>query len=70
MLTLDMVKELSSKYILARWSKRIERKHLYIESSYDMAKLKPRMEKFDNLCKHIHYKKGENCGNFQKPPFY
>ena len=48
------MKELPCKYILGRWSKRVKRKHSYIKSSYDVAKLRPRMERFDKLCKHFY----------------
>ena len=52
-LTLEKVKGLSCKYI-CKWSKRVKQKHLYIKSSYDVAELRPRMERFDKLCKYFY----------------
>ena len=53
-LTLERVKELSSKYILDKWNKKVKQKHSYIKSSYDVAKFRPRMKRFDKLCKHFY----------------
>jgi len=50
---LERVKRVPVKYVLARWSKNIKRKHSYIKSSYSVTKLKPQMDKFDNLFKHF-----------------
>ena len=54
MLTLKRVKQLLCKYILVRWSKKVKRKHYYIKSSYAVIELKPKMERFDKLCRHVY----------------
>lgn len=50
----ERVTQVPPKYILVRWSKNIQRRHTYIRDSYDVAQMKPQMERFDKLCKHFY----------------
>ncbi|WJX50861.1 hypothetical protein P8452_37109 [Trifolium repens] len=62
--TQERVKNVPVKYVLARWSKNIKRKHSYIKSSYSVTKLKPQMDRFDKLCKHF-YEVAEEAAEFE-----
>jgi hypothetical protein len=50
----EKIENVSEKYVLSRWKKNIKRKHSYIKSSYSAAEMKPKMERFDKLCKHFY----------------
>ena len=47
----ERVKEVPSKYILPRWNKNIEWRHVYVKIGDDVTQLKPKMQRYGNLCK-------------------
>ncbi|RYR07910.1 hypothetical protein Ahy_B05g075408 [Arachis hypogaea] len=48
-LSFERVSQVSSRYILERWSKKIKRRHTHIKSSHDEPLLEPRSKRFDEL---------------------
>ncbi|KAI9121668.1 hypothetical protein K1719_008701 [Acacia pycnantha] len=50
-LSQERVKEIPCKYVLDRWRSNLKRRHVYVRTSYTVRQLKPRMERFDLLCK-------------------
>ncbi|RYR21407.1 hypothetical protein Ahy_B03g066684 [Arachis hypogaea] len=48
-LSFKRVTQVSSRYILERWSKKVKRRHTHIKSSHDEPLLEPRSKMFDEL---------------------
>ncbi|QHN92781.1 Protein FAR-RED ELONGATED HYPOCOTYL [Arachis hypogaea] len=48
-LSFERVTQVSPRYILERWSKKVKRRHTHIKSSHDEPLLEPRSKKFDEL---------------------
>ncbi|RYR45003.1 hypothetical protein Ahy_A08g041259 [Arachis hypogaea] len=48
-LSFERVSQVSSRYILERWSKKVKRRHTHIKSSHDEPLLEPRSKRFDKL---------------------
>ncbi|RYR20073.1 hypothetical protein Ahy_B03g065161 [Arachis hypogaea] len=48
-LSFERVSQVSPRYILERWSKKIKRRHTHIKSSHDEPLLEPRSKRFDQL---------------------
>ncbi|RYR41289.1 hypothetical protein Ahy_A08g037702 [Arachis hypogaea] len=48
-LSFERVLQVSSRYILERWSKKVKRRHTHIKSSHDEPLLEPRSKRFDEL---------------------
>ncbi|RYR25183.1 hypothetical protein Ahy_B02g058834 [Arachis hypogaea] len=48
-LSFERVSQVSSRYILERWSKKVKRQHTHIKSSHDKPLLEPRSKRFDQL---------------------
>ncbi|QHO07237.1 Protein FAR-RED ELONGATED HYPOCOTYL [Arachis hypogaea] len=48
-LSFEQVTQVSSRYILERWSKKVKRRHTHIKSSHDEPLLEPRSKRFDKL---------------------
>ncbi|RYR30722.1 hypothetical protein Ahy_B01g055483 [Arachis hypogaea] len=49
MLSFERVSQVSPRYILERWSKKVKRRHTHIKSSHDEPLLEPRSKRFDEL---------------------
>ncbi|KAK7378153.1 hypothetical protein VNO80_03590 [Phaseolus coccineus] len=49
-LSQERVKEVPCKYILDRWRKNIQRKHVYVKTSYGVEHFGPQVQRFDQLC--------------------
>ncbi|QHO25130.1 Protein FAR1-RELATED SEQUENCE [Arachis hypogaea] len=49
MLSFERVSQVSPRYILERWSKKVKRRHTHIKSSHDEPLLEPRSKRFDQL---------------------
>ncbi|QHN93165.1 Protein FAR-RED ELONGATED HYPOCOTYL [Arachis hypogaea] len=49
MLSFERVTQVSPRYILERWSKKVKRRHTHIKSSHDEPLLEPRSKRFDKL---------------------
>ncbi|RYQ83941.1 hypothetical protein Ahy_B10g102817 [Arachis hypogaea] len=45
----ERVCQVSPRYILERWSKKVKRRHIHIKSSHDEPLLEPRSKRFDQL---------------------
>ncbi|RYR08691.1 hypothetical protein Ahy_B05g076505 [Arachis hypogaea] len=48
-LSFERVTEVSPRYILERWSKKVKRRHTHIKSSHDEPLLEPKSKRFDEL---------------------
>ncbi|RYQ80510.1 hypothetical protein Ahy_Scaffold1g106875 isoform A [Arachis hypogaea] len=48
-LSFERVTQVSPRYILERWSKKVKRRHTHIKSSHDEPLLEPRSKRFDEL---------------------
>ncbi|RYR09108.1 hypothetical protein Ahy_B05g077205 [Arachis hypogaea] len=48
-LSFEQVSQVSPRYILERWSKKVKRQHTHIKSSHDEPLLEPRSKRFDQL---------------------
>ncbi|RYR23681.1 hypothetical protein Ahy_B03g068872 [Arachis hypogaea] len=48
-LIFERVTQVSPRYILERWSKKVKRRHIHIKSSHDEPLLEPRSKRFDKL---------------------
>ncbi|RYQ83812.1 hypothetical protein Ahy_B10g102671 [Arachis hypogaea] len=48
-LSFERVSQVSPRYILERWSKKVKRRHTHIKSSHDEPLLEPRSKRFDQL---------------------
>ncbi|RYQ88301.1 hypothetical protein Ahy_B09g095574 isoform M [Arachis hypogaea] len=48
-LSFEQVSQLSPRYILERWSKKVKRRHTHIKSSHDEPLMEPRSKRFDQL---------------------
>ncbi|RYQ90849.1 hypothetical protein Ahy_B09g096821 isoform E [Arachis hypogaea] len=48
-LSFEQVSQVSPRYILERWSKKVKRRHTHIKSSHDEPLLEPRSKRFDQL---------------------
>ncbi|RYR51357.1 hypothetical protein Ahy_A06g026375 [Arachis hypogaea] len=48
-LSFEQVTQVSPRYILERWSKKVKRRHTHIKSSHDEPLLEPRSKRFDEL---------------------
>ncbi|RYR66863.1 hypothetical protein Ahy_A03g012987 [Arachis hypogaea] len=48
-LSFERVSQVSPRYILERWSKKVKRRHTHIKSSHDKPLLEPRSKRFDEL---------------------
>ncbi|RYR50343.1 hypothetical protein Ahy_A07g036938 isoform A [Arachis hypogaea] len=48
-LSFEQVSQVSPRYILERWSKKVKRRHTHIKSSHDEPLLEPRSKRFDEL---------------------
>ncbi|RYR60907.1 hypothetical protein Ahy_A04g017993 [Arachis hypogaea] len=48
-LRFEQVSQVSPRYILERWSKKVKRRHTHIKSSHDEPLLEPRSKRFDQL---------------------
>ncbi|RYR58308.1 hypothetical protein Ahy_A05g023987 [Arachis hypogaea] len=48
-LSVERVIQVSPRYILERWSKKVKRRHTHIKSSHDEPLLEPRSKRFDKL---------------------
>ncbi|RYR14039.1 hypothetical protein Ahy_B04g070709 isoform A [Arachis hypogaea] len=48
-LSFEQVSQVSPRYILERWSKKVKRRHKHIKSSHDEPLLEPRSKRFDQL---------------------
>ncbi|QHN76983.1 Protein FAR-RED ELONGATED HYPOCOTYL [Arachis hypogaea] len=48
-LNFEQVSQVSPRYILERWSKKVKRRHTHIKSSHDEPLLEPRSKRFDEL---------------------
>ncbi|RYR18028.1 hypothetical protein Ahy_B03g062661 [Arachis hypogaea] len=48
-LSFEQVSQVSPRYILERWSKKVKRQHTHIKSSHDEPLLEPRSKRFDEL---------------------
>ncbi|RYR05039.1 hypothetical protein Ahy_B06g084865 [Arachis hypogaea] len=48
-LSFEQVSQVSPRYILGRWSKKVKRRHTHIKSSHDEPLLEPRSKRFDQL---------------------
>ncbi|RYR34588.1 hypothetical protein Ahy_A10g049544 [Arachis hypogaea] len=48
-LSFEQVSQVSPKYILERWSKKVKRRHTHIKSSHDEPLMEPRSKRFDQL---------------------
>ncbi|RYR00290.1 hypothetical protein Ahy_B07g088408 [Arachis hypogaea] len=48
-LSFERVSQVSPRYILERWSKKVKRRHTHIKSSHDEPLLEPRSKRFDEL---------------------
>ncbi|RYR35977.1 hypothetical protein Ahy_A10g051051 [Arachis hypogaea] len=48
-LSFEQVSQVSPRYILERWSKKVKRLHTHIKSSHDEPLLEPRSKRFDQL---------------------
>ncbi|RYR24612.1 hypothetical protein Ahy_B02g058122 [Arachis hypogaea] len=48
-LSFEQVSEVSPRYILERWSKKVKRRHTHIKSSHDEPLMEPRSKRFDQL---------------------
>ncbi|QHO20644.1 Protein FAR-RED ELONGATED HYPOCOTYL [Arachis hypogaea] len=51
-LSFERVTQVSPRYILERWSKKVKRRHTHIKSSHDEPLLEPRSKRFDELVFH------------------
>ncbi|RYR48496.1 hypothetical protein Ahy_A07g034517 [Arachis hypogaea] len=49
MLSFEQVSQVSPRYILERWSKKVKRRHTHIKSSHDEPLMEPRSKRFDQL---------------------
>ncbi|QHO35454.1 Protein FAR-RED ELONGATED HYPOCOTYL [Arachis hypogaea] len=49
LLSFERVTQVSLRYILERWSKRVKKRHTHIKSSHDELLLQPRSKRFDEL---------------------
>ncbi|RYR04866.1 hypothetical protein Ahy_B06g084665 [Arachis hypogaea] len=48
-LSFEQVSQVSPRYILERWSKKVKRQHTHIKSSHDEPLMEPRSKRFDQL---------------------
>ncbi|RYQ88365.1 hypothetical protein Ahy_B09g095591 isoform C [Arachis hypogaea] len=48
-LSFEQVSQVSPRYILERWSKKVKRRHTHIKSSHDEPLMEPRSKRFDQL---------------------
>ncbi|RYR12187.1 hypothetical protein Ahy_B04g069726 [Arachis hypogaea] len=48
-LSFEPVSQVSPRYILERWSKKVKRRHTHIKSSHDEPLMEPRSKRFDQL---------------------
>ncbi|RYR34914.1 hypothetical protein Ahy_A10g049971 [Arachis hypogaea] len=48
-LSFEEVSQVSPRYILERWSKKVKRRHTHIKSSHDEPLMEPRSKRFDQL---------------------
>ncbi|RYR50805.1 hypothetical protein Ahy_A07g037420 [Arachis hypogaea] len=48
-LSFEQVSQVSPRYILERWSKKVKRRHTHIKSSHDEPLIEPRSKRFDQL---------------------
>ncbi|RYQ82435.1 hypothetical protein Ahy_B10g101023 [Arachis hypogaea] len=48
-LSFEQVSQVSTRYILERWSKKVKRRHTHIKSSHDEPLMEPRSKRFDQL---------------------
>ncbi|RYR59664.1 hypothetical protein Ahy_A05g025571 [Arachis hypogaea] len=48
-LSFEQVSQVSPRYILKRWSKKVKRRHTHIKSSHDEPLMEPRSKRFDQL---------------------
>ncbi|RYR17824.1 hypothetical protein Ahy_B03g062498 [Arachis hypogaea] len=48
-LCFEQVSQVSPRYILERWSKKVKRRHTHIKSSHDEPLMEPRSKRFDQL---------------------
>ncbi|RYQ88429.1 hypothetical protein Ahy_B09g095621 isoform J [Arachis hypogaea] len=51
-LSFEQVSQVSPRYILERWSKKVKRRYTHIKSSHDEPLLEPRSKRFDQLVFH------------------
>ncbi|RYR40205.1 hypothetical protein Ahy_A09g045914 [Arachis hypogaea] len=51
-LSFEQVSQVSPRYILERWSKKVKRRHTHIKSSHDEPLMEPRSKRFDQLVFH------------------
>ncbi|RYR56938.1 hypothetical protein Ahy_A05g022674 [Arachis hypogaea] len=51
-LSFEQVSQVSPRYILERWSKKVKRRHTHIKSSHDEPLMEPRRKRFDQLVFH------------------
>ncbi|RYR47098.1 hypothetical protein Ahy_A07g033034 [Arachis hypogaea] len=48
-LSFEQVSQVSPRYILERWSKKVKRRHIHIKSSHNEPLMEPRSKRFDQL---------------------
>ncbi|RYR37776.1 hypothetical protein Ahy_A09g042664 [Arachis hypogaea] len=48
-LSFEQVSQVSPRYIMERWSKKVKRRHTHIKSSHDEPLMEPRSKRFDQL---------------------
>ncbi|RYQ88189.1 hypothetical protein Ahy_B09g095536 isoform B [Arachis hypogaea] len=48
-LSFEQISQVSPRYILERWSKKVKRRHTHIKSSHDEPLMEPRSKRFDQL---------------------
>ncbi|QHO46900.1 Protein FAR-RED ELONGATED HYPOCOTYL [Arachis hypogaea] len=48
-LSFEQVSQVSPRYILERWSKKVKRRHTHIKSSHDKPLMEPRSKRFEQL---------------------
>ncbi|RYR62578.1 hypothetical protein Ahy_A04g020277 [Arachis hypogaea] len=51
-LSFEQVSQVSPRYILEQWSKKVKRRHTHIKSSHDEPLIEPRSKRFDQLVFH------------------
>ncbi|RYR51066.1 hypothetical protein Ahy_A06g026125 [Arachis hypogaea] len=52
-LSFEQVSQVSPRYILEQWSKKVKRRHTHIKSSNDEPLMEPRSKRFDQLVFHL-----------------